>query len=209
MNYAYIRVSDAKKQDASAQNKAIMTYCNENKYKIDRWFEFNLSGSKTSREERGITDLIDLVKAGDRVVVSDVARLGRDDIHQLVNTITSITTRGASIHFAYSKKHIGAEDANDISKMFIIIGESFAAVKMAQERSIKAKTAIKVRKEKGLRNGRRVGEIVKTKLDPYFFEIKTMRDTGKKVSEIMKIINAKSGLNVNISTYYRFINQRL
>lgn len=205
---AYIRVSDVTKQDSSSQQSAITSYAKEKNLIISEYREFNLSGSKTCREERGINQLIEDLNDGDNVIISDIARLGRDDTHALLNTITSITCKGASIHFAYSNTFIAPEDTNDISKIFIALGEAFAAVKFAEERSRKASEACKVRKTKGLANGRQKGAIVKSKLDDFACEIMSMIDSNTKKTEMISYLNER-GLNVSRMQLYRWIDKKL
>jgi DNA invertase Pin-like site-specific DNA recombinase len=204
---AYIRVSDASKQDSSAQRASIGTYANNKGLNITEYREFHMSGSKTSKQERGINQMIADLESGDHVIVSDVARLGRDDMHALLNTITSITGQGASLHFAYSKSEITPNDTNDLSKIFITIGEAFAAVKFAQERSEKARTACQVRKAKGLHNGRQKGAKVKSKLDDHALVILELLDNGVKKTEILKQLE-KAGATCSRAQLYRWIEKK-
>ncbi|GIU31806.1 recombinase family protein [Shewanella sp. MBTL60-007] len=205
---AYVRISDANKQDSSTQRKVISDYAKECGLKIDNWKEFHISGSKTNAKTRGIEDLVSSVENDDAVLVSDVARLGRDNIHAVLNTITSITTRGGALHFCYSKTTIAPEDTNDLAKVFIAIGEAYAAVKFSEERSLKAKAAHARRKSEGLSSGRKVGAEVKHKLDDHAVAIMGMIDSGiKKTTMIAEL--EKMGVVVGRATLYRWIDKRL
>lgn len=206
--YAYIRVSDISKQDSSTQQHTIKSYADGHGFGIDKWSEFHMSGSKTTAKERGIDDLVAELKAGDIVLVSDVARLGRDSIHAVLHTITSITTKGASLHFCYSNTTIEPEDANDIAKVFIAIGEAYAAVKFAEERSAKAKAACERRKASGLTNGRKKGAEVRCKLDAHAIAIMGMLDNGLPKTRILKELEAL-GVKVSRARLYTWIDDKL
>lgn len=164
---AYIRISDANKQDSSTQKQRITDYATDNKIIISRWIETHLSGSKTSRDDRGISELLDILSHDDHLIVSDIARLGRTTLSDLVEIVTRLINNGVTLHFAYSNQQISPSDTNDIAKIFIALGEAYAAVKFAEERSQKAKAAIRRRKTSGLSNGRSKGAIVKSKLDEH------------------------------------------
>ena len=206
--YAYVRVSDIHKQDSSTQRHIIHDYAISNQMKVDRWSEFHLSGSKTNRKERGIESLLSELKPGDKVLVSDVARLGRDDIHSLTRIITTITTEGAEVHFCYSKNKVCPEDKNDLAKMFIIMGEAFAAVRFAEERSQKASAACARRKTTGLHNGRKQGAVVKSKLDLHVAIIKDRLDAGIKKTDLLKELKDKYNCSVSRSRLYSWLEQR-
>lgn len=206
--YAYVRVSDTHKQSSSTQRHVINDYAISNQMKIDRWHEFHLSGSKNNRKERGIDLLLSELKPGDKVLVSDVARLGRDNIHSLTRIITTITTEGAEIHFCYSKNKVCPEDKNDLAKMFIIIGEAFAAVRFAEERSQKAKSACDRRKTAGLHNGRKKGAPIKSKLDQHVAIIKDRLDANVKKTDLLKELKDKYDCSVSRSRFYSWLEQR-
>lgn len=207
-NIAYIRVSDSKKQDSSAQRQVIGEYANKHKIIVTGWKEFNLSGSKTGVDERGITQMLSELEEGDKVLVSDVARLGRDNVSQIMNTITTVVSRGAEIHFCYSDSKITSDDKNDISKIFMLIGEAFAAVKFAEERSRKAKAACEVRRKKGLRNGRQKGEIVKSKFDAHAPFIINELEAGTPKTEILRKLE-KRGVKGGRTAFYDWMKSRM
>lgn len=207
-NLAYVRVSDATKQDSNNQRHVIDVYAKENSLNISKWSEFHLSGSKTSTKERGIETLLSNLDEGDQVLVADIARLGRDSVHQLLNIITTITTKGATLHLCYSKTTISPADANDIAKVFVAIGEAFAAVKFAEERSLKAKAACERRTQQGLQNGRQKGAQVVSKLDEHAtFIINELRKGTAKTKILTKLKDR--GVTVTRSRFYTWMGQRL
>lgn len=205
---AYVRVSDNTKQDSNTQRHVIEQYAKANNLNITEWREFHLSGSKTDKDIRGINQLVDDVGFNDKVLVSDVARLGRDNIHSVLNTITGVTGKGAELHFCYTNTAIKPEDNNDIAKVFIAIGEAYAAVKFAEERSLKAKAACERRTKQGLSNGRQSGAIVKSKLDEHAVFIINELEKNTPKTKILTLLKTK-GISVARSRLYSWIDQKL
>lgn len=200
--YAYLRVSDADKQNASTQKQRIKDYAIEHQLIINDWQSFEASGSKTDRHFRGITALLDQLQPGDHILVSDVDRLGRTSISDIVEIITRIINTGATLHLCYSGNTIGPNDVNDLAKIFITLGEAYAAVKGAQERSQKATAAATRRKHEGLPNGRKTGSFVASKLDAHESDI--VRYKAEGLSEY----TMAEQLQVDRSTLRRWIDQR-
>lgn len=183
---AYVRISDTQKQDPATQKSRITDYAVERKIIISRWVESHMSGSKTSREERGISELLTMLGQGDHLIVSDVARLGRTTLSDIIEIVTRFINNGVTLHFAYSSQQISPDDTNDIAKIFIALGEAFAAVKFAEERAQKAKAAIARRKMSGLANGRKHGAIVKSKLDKHELTIINLSSQNYSEYDIAK-----------------------
>jgi len=165
--YAYVRISDENRQDSATQKSRITDYIIAQKLVVSRWFEFSVSGSTSNRDERGINDLLALLQPGDQLVISDIARLGRASITDTVEIITRLINGGITLHLAYNEQVISPTDNNDLGKIFIALGEAFAAVAGAKERSKKARAAIDRRRKEGLHVGRPKDAIIKSRLDKH------------------------------------------
>ncbi|WP_171040522.1 recombinase family protein [Pseudoalteromonas ruthenica] len=180
-NYAYIRISDNHKQDSYGQRDRISRYADEAGLFIYKWYEYSLSGSKTSKAERGLIEIIDTLRPGDRLLVNDIERIGRDSISDILEVITRIMNAGAEIHFCLSGEVITQEHKNDIGMFFITIGKAFGAIEFSRQRSAKAKAAANRRKRQGLPIGRAEGAIIRSKLD--LFESKILFWLSQDVSK--------------------------
>ena len=176
--YALVRVSDEQKQSSDTQIHAIKSYCNKHNLRIDKWFEFELSGSKLDRHQRGIAEIIDILKSGDHLVTTDLPRLGRQSVSDLMEIALRVINQGATLHFCYSKETLTPQDQNNPTKLFLTLADAFSGWRFAAERSQKAKAAIKRRSDAGLKNGRKRGSYVKSKLDRYEQSIISMKNDG-------------------------------
>ena len=73
--YAYIRVS-TDRQEAANQRFELEGFAKRNGFKIDRWIEEQQSGGKDYKK-RKLYPLMRRLKRGDRLICSEVSRLGR------------------------------------------------------------------------------------------------------------------------------------
>lgn len=188
-NYAYLRVSDASKQDSLGQRERITQYAATLGLHIDRWLEYQLSGSQTTKAERGLIDLIEQLKPGDRVLVNDIERLGRDSISDILEVTTRIINLGAELHFCLGQTKLTPDHKNDIAAFFITIGQAFAAQDFSKQRSLKAKAAAKRRQRQGLSAGRSKGAIVKSRLDKHENQILFWLSQDLSRTEVARRVN--------------------
>ena len=72
---AYLRVSTAQ-QDVGSQRLAILEYARKHDFRIDDFIEATASG-QASEKRRLLDELMNVLQRGDRLVVSDLSRLGR------------------------------------------------------------------------------------------------------------------------------------
>ena len=74
---AYLRVSTAQ-QDAGSQRLAILEYARKHDFRVDDFIEATASG-RASQTRRRLDELMTVLQSGDRLVVSELSRLGRSD----------------------------------------------------------------------------------------------------------------------------------
>ncbi|WP_339140490.1 recombinase family protein [Pseudoalteromonas galatheae] len=188
-NYALIRVSDERKQDSETQLHAIKLYCAKYSIQIHYWYDFQISGSKFNREQRGIAEVLRKLEPGDNLITTDLPRLGRESVSDLMEIALAIINKGATLHFCYSEETLCAKDQNNPTKLFLTLADSFTAWRFAKERSEKARAAISRRKSAGLANGRPKGLLVKSKLDQHEHKIIAMKNEGISEYKISDFFN--------------------
>jgi len=76
MNYGYIRVS-TDKQTTENQKFEIVKFAKERSIEIGEWFEETISATK-KLECRKLGPLLDKMKDGDQLLVTELSRLGRN-----------------------------------------------------------------------------------------------------------------------------------
>ena len=188
MKYAaYIRVSDKNRGNGETQRADIEAYAKANKINISRWVEEHVSASKTDIEER---QLMELVNAGYSIVMTDVTRLGRRKVFDLLAVIGQICRYG-ELRLTYTNRIINETNCDDAETIFTMVGGSFAAVDEAKKRS------------------QTVGTDVRSKLDDHAaFIIKELKAGTQKTAILEKLEKQKS-FKVSRAQLYRWIEKRV
>ncbi|MEZ8780270.1 recombinase family protein [Vibrio splendidus] len=80
----YIQVSDSRKADGESQREAIKAYAAKRGIQISDWIEEHVSATKTELSDRKLSSLI---ASQQSIVVSDITRLGRNKVMELVGAV--------------------------------------------------------------------------------------------------------------------------
>ena len=196
-NLAYLRVSTAH-QDVRSQRLAILEYAREHGIQIDRFIEAKASGRATKKHRR-LDDLMRDVTAGDRLVVSEVSRLGRS-LGEIIELLDAISK--ASIKFVAIKENIRFEGRQDLqTKIMTTLFALFAEVEreLISERT---REGLAKAKASGKKLGRPKGSLGPSRLDGREEEIRKLLDLGVSKSAVAKITG------VSRPTLYNFLNTR-
>ena len=106
---AYLRVSTPQ-QDVSSQRLAILEYAQKHDLHIDDFIEATASG-QASEKRRRLDELTSALQPGDRLVVSELSRLGRS-LGQIVAILDALAKAGGA--FVALKENIRVEGKRDI-----------------------------------------------------------------------------------------------
>ena len=193
----YVRVSSSNgTQDYQRQINDLTAFANQNNYEVVKVFAEMVSGAKKNTERPALMELIDFVNTNaiDKVLVTELSRLGRDTL-QTLQTIELLNQNKISLYIQnYNIETLTADkDINPMSQFLITI--------LAEVARMERKT-IRERVESGYKNhlangghvGRKVGykkdnEAMKTQ---YTEDIKLLRK-GYSLRNITKI----TGTSVN------------
>ena len=194
---AYLRVSTGS-QDLATQKLAILDFTQKRRFTVDEFIESKIS-SRKSPTERRIEEMLGTLQSGDRLLVSELSRLGRS-LGQVLQIVATLIER--KIRFIAIKEAIEVEGKQDLrTKVMIALFGLFAEVErdLISERT---KEGLAAAKAKGKLLGRPKGALGKSKLDGKEEDIRML--LGKEVSKasIAKI------LDVSRSALYHFIETR-
>jgi DNA invertase Pin-like site-specific DNA recombinase len=181
---AYLRVSTGS-QDLAHQKLAVLDYARQKRFPIDRFVEVQVS-SRRGPDHRRIGELLDSLDAGDRLVVSELSRLGRS-LGQVIQLIEELVER--KVRFVAIKEDIHFEGRQDLrTKVMITLFGLFAEVErdLISERTKEGLVSARAR---GRLLGRPKGALGKSRLDGKEEEIRML--LGKRVSKasIAKIMD--------------------
>src|SRR3954465_4161804 len=121
---AYLRVSMGP-QDLANQKLAVLDYARQKRFGIDRFVEVQAS-SRKGRDQRRIEELLGSLTEGDRLVVSELSRLGRS-LGQVIQIVDELVKQ--KVRFTAIKEAIRFEGKQDLqTKVMVALFGLFAEV---------------------------------------------------------------------------------
>ena len=126
---AYLRVSTAQ-QDVRSQRLVILEYARKHDFRIDGFIETPASG-QASEKRRRLDELMNVLQRGDRLVVSELSRLGRS-LCQIVAILDALAkARSSGRKLGRPKGSLGVSRLNgkeDDIRRFLELGVSKTAI---------------------------------------------------------------------------------
>jgi DNA invertase Pin-like site-specific DNA recombinase len=192
---AYLRVSTGK-QDVNNQKLELHEYARKEKITIDKFIEVEASTRKSSKA-RKIDELLEELKEGDLLLVSELSRLGRS-VGQIIRIIDRLIKK--KVRFYSIKEGIRVSGKQDIqTKTMITLFGLFAEI----ERDL-----ISQRTKQGLAAARAKGKLLgrpkgtgKSKLDPFKLEIEALLQNGSSKTFIAK------RYKTSLPNFYNWLNK--
>ena len=188
-NFAYLRVS-TDTQDLKNQKFEIFNYCHRQKLRINKWLSIEIS-SKRSTKDRRIDELLALLKPGDRLIVSELSRLGRStgEVIQLINQLSEMKVELIAIKQSLK---INTKNRKDMTSKVMVTIFSLLAELERDLISERTRTALAQAKAAGKKLGRPKGP-GKSKLDGREDEIKDLLSKGVTKANIARILGVAWG----------------
>ena len=191
---AYIRIS-TDKQESDNQKHRVNEYAAGKGIKIDNWIKETVSSRKADRE---IYQIIEALQPGDRIIVTELSRLGRSGVTEVFNILGDIQKKKASLTVIQDNIEIDSGEMT-IQSETIVFALSIASRLERDLISERTKAALKSRKDQGVKLGRPEGYSVltgrETELDKYL-------KLGINKSAIAKLMGVSRG------AVYNFLNKR-
>jgi len=195
MNYGYLRVS-TNHQVLDNQKNEILQFAKTKELVIDKWVVEIVSGTKKEKE-RKLGSLINKLKNGDRLIITEISRLSRN-LTEIMTIMGKILAKEVTL---YSTKEHYVFDNSINSKVLCF---AFGLVAEIERNLIAARTkeALALRKQQGIKLGRPIG---------YTYKLNILRENENQIYEMLNKGIAKKGIckkfKVSRSTLYRFINE--
>ena len=182
-NIGYIRVSKVDQQ-IDSQRLAILDYAHKNKIKIHEFIEINISSRKTPHE-RGIDALIQKLNPNDRLIVSELSRLGRS-LGQIIHIVDQLIKKRISFIAIKENIVINGQKQDIQTKVMVAMFGLFAEIErdLISERT---KEGLAAARAKGKLLGRPKGTLGKSRLDGKEDEIKNLLEKKVSKASISKI----------------------
>lgn len=179
---AYLRVS-TNVQDLNSQKLAILDFARKEGFGIDEFVEITIS-SRRSQQRDQLLETIQGLDKGDRLVVSELSRLGRS-LGQVIAIVDSLVKR--KVRFIAIKEGIRFEGKQTLqSKVMVTLFALFSEVErdLISERT---KEGLASAKANGKLLGRPKGSLGRSKLEGREQEIHMLLVKGVSKASIAKI----------------------
>jgi len=194
---AYLRVSTGC-QDLGHQKLAILEYARQHRMTVDDVVEVHGSTRRASQRAH-VLDLIETLSPGDRLMVSELSRLGRS-LGQILQIVDHLVQKG--VRLVAIKEAIRLEGRQTLqTKVMLTLFGLFAEIErdLIAERT---KEGLIAAKAKGKRLGRPKGALGKSKLDGKEQEIQLLLRKHVSKASIARIVE------VSPTTLQHFIHTR-
>ena len=181
-----------------SQRLAILEYARHHDVRIDEFIEATASGQASDKRRR-LDELLHLLQRGDRLVVSELSRLGRS-LGQIVAILDALAT--ADVAFVALKEHIRVEGPRDIqTKVMTTLFALFAEVErdLIAERT---REGLARARASGKKLGRPKGALGVSRLDGKEDDIRRFLELGVSKTAIAKITG------VSRTSLYSFMRTR-
>ncbi len=196
MNYAYIRVS-TDRQTTENQKFEILKFADERKFNIDHWLEETVSGTKKI-SDRKLGELIQSLSKGDKLIVTELSRLGRS-LLEVTSILHTLMEKNVQVYTTKERYELG----NNISSKVLAFAFSLSAEIERSMISSRTREALARKKSEGAKLGRPKGSLSKnTKLTGREEDIREFLKIRVSDSAIARI------LKVNRITLTKFVNTR-
>jgi DNA invertase Pin-like site-specific DNA recombinase len=194
---AYIRAS-TDKQDVSHQKYEILEYARKNSVVVNDYIELTVSSRESSKQRR-IDELLNQLASLDVLIVTELSRLGRStsEVLTLVNALIDNQVRVINIK---QNLDICRHDLN--SKVVLTLFSLFGELERDLV-SLRTKEALAAKKAKGMRLGKPIGTIQKSKFDQDRDKITELLGIGLSVRKIAKLMGYKNHISLNT-----YVNKR-
>lgn len=197
---AYLRAS-TDRQEVTGQKYEILEYARKNDLKIDDYIELTVSSRKSDAKRR-IDELTEKLNPKDTLVVTELSRLGRST-SQVLTLVNHLVDKRVKVIVIKQNLNISKHDVN--SKVIVTLFSLFAEL----ERdfiSLRTKEALAAKKAKGVKLGKPVGTIQKSKFDEHRERIIELLELGLSVRKIANHLGYTSHIALN--TYIKKRNLR-
>ena len=193
MVIAYLRVT-IDRQHLERQKDEITRYASANGWEISKWITDIVDG-KRMESEPTLFRVLDRMKKGDKVIITDIARFGRT-LSEVMTLLSKCMTLGVHV-YSINDRYLLDDNLNTeaISTTCNLVSEIEHHLM-----SVRTKEALNHTKEKeGLQLGRPKGTDAKQSLlDANKDEVMNMLERGDTIVMICK------HFNVSRNTYYQF-----
>ncbi len=197
----YIRIS-TDKQDAQKQEHLLLKHAQQHEMQIDDFISVEMSSRKSTRERR-IDELINELTSGDKLLVAELSRLGRN-MFEVIEIINRLGQKNVEVIFVRQPE---LSTVGPHRKLLLAIYSYFAEAER-EFVSLRTKQGLEAARAKGKQLGRPKGSRDKHRaLDPYRATIKEHLQMRVPLRRIQDIVNPQLTRPLSYTAYRYFVYQ--
>ncbi len=185
MIYGYLRVS-SDEQDVNSQKQGVEQFCKEHGWDIDKYItDEGVSGGKDP-DKRNLGPLLKLVGKGDKIVCSEISRLGRD-LYMVMDILHFCMEQECIIYTVKDRFVLG----DDISSKVLAFAFGLSAEIERQMIRQRTKEGLRLRMKNGVLLGRPIGRcnsVEAQKFGAWKEKVKQMVEWQMSPRQIAKVI---------------------
>lgn len=189
---AYLRAS-TDKQDLNNQKLEIYEFAKKHKLEVDQFIQMTISSRRTTKERR-IDEMLNTLNDADILIVTELSRLGRStaEVIGLINELIKKQVRVIAI-----KQSLDIKQHDMTSKVMITLFSLFSELERDLI-SLRTREALASKKLQGIRLGKPIGTIQKSKFDKDQEKIKELLRLGLSVRKIAVFLGYSNHIGLNI-----------
>jgi len=197
---AYIRAS-TDKQDVQNQKYEILEFARQRDMNVDEFIEITISSRKTAKQRR-IDELMEKLASSDTLIVTELSRLGRSTA-EVIGLVDELIRRHIRVLILKQNLDLHPQGEQYITSKIVITVFSLLAELERDLISLRTKEALAMKKAQGMKLGKPLGTIQKSKFDKHRETIVEMLDLGLSVRKIAKNLGYSNHIGLNT-----YINKR-
>ncbi len=195
----YIRTS-TDKQDLKNQQYEILSYTNKNNLKVDEFIETQNSSRKTPKQRR-IEELLEKLNSQDTLIVTELSRLGRSS-SEILTLMNELIKKQIKIILIKQNVVISSDRYDMNSKIMVTFFSLFGELERDMV-SLRTKEALSAKKAQGIKLGKPIGTIQKSKFDKDLEKIKELLGYKLSVRKIAQYMGYPNYISLN-----KYLNKR-
>jgi DNA invertase Pin-like site-specific DNA recombinase len=195
----YIRTS-TDKQDLKNQQHEILSYTNKNDLKVYEFIETQNSSRKTPKQRR-IEELLDKLNSHDTLIVTELSRLGRSS-SEILTLMNELIKKKIKVILIKQNVAISSDRYDMNSKVMVTFFSLFGELERDMV-SLRTKEALSAKKAQGIKLGKPIGTIQKSKFDKDLDKIKELLEYRLSVRKIAKHMEYPNYISLN-----KYLNKR-
>jgi putative DNA-invertase from lambdoid prophage Rac len=195
----YLRTS-TEKQDLKNQQHEILSYTNKNDLKVHEFIEIQVSSRKAPKQRR-IDELLERLNSADTLIVTELSRLGRST-SEILTLVNELLKKKIKLIIIKQNITINCDKYDLTSKVMITFFSLFGELERDMV-SLRTREALAAKKANGVKLGKPIGTIQKSKFDKDLEKIKELLGYRLSVRKIAKYMGYPNYLSLN-----KYLNKR-